>query len=75
MSHWSPLAPRRNTKWTEPAQTKNDDEGIGGEEPQALAAEPQAEAKSQEALEHMVLLPIGEAEPPRGPYYIHEGRA
>ena len=45
---------------------ENDDEGIGGEEPQALAAEPQAEAKSQEALEDKVLLPLGEAEPPRG---------
>jgi hypothetical protein len=47
---------------------ENDDERIGGEEPQALAAEPQAEAKSQEALEDKVLPPLVEAEPPRAIY-------
>jgi hypothetical protein len=50
--------------WASPDE--NNDEGIGGEEPQALAAEPQAEAKSQEALEGKVLPPFVEAEPPRG---------
>ena len=49
--------------WASPDE---DDEGIGGEEPQALAAEPQAEAESQEAIEDKVMLPHREAEPPRG---------
>ena len=63
MSHWSPLAPQSQVDWAMPDE--NDDEGIGDEEPQALAAEPQAEAEPQEALEDKVLLPLGEAEPPR----------
>ena len=45
--------------WASPDE---DDEGIGGEGPQALAAETQAEAKSQ----NKVLPPLVEAEPPRG---------
>ncbi|MFM7980613.1 MAG: hypothetical protein ACKPKO_14970, partial [Candidatus Fonsibacter sp.] len=56
--------------WAKPDE--DDDEGIGGGEgPQALATEPQAEADPQEALEDNVLLPHREAEPPMGPY-IHE---
>ena len=48
---------------------EHDDEGIfGDEEPRALAAEPQAEAESQEALEDNVMLPHREAEPPRAIY-------
>jgi hypothetical protein len=55
--------------WASPDE--DDAEGIVGEEPQALAAEPQAEAESQEAFEDKVMLPHRESEPQKGPY-IHE---
>ena len=75
MSHWSPLcaAVECQVDWASP--DKHDDECIGGEEPQALAAEPQAEAKLQEALEDMVLLPLGEADPPMGGHIPMRRRA